>query len=624
MTTLEVAAGVAAKASDWLTAFLAEPAGLDPSIDGDRLQDRLKFVTFTELINAIEQAGEMLGAAAKINLYQRWIVSQPPGSPHLYAAWFNLAVTYSQNQLQPNAIAAYQNALVLKPDFHSAALNLGTLFESIGRSDAALETWERALQPDDVRTILLNNRARLFEQVGRLGEAEQAMRRSLLTNSGQPDVIHHWVHVRQKMCMWPILTDDVPGLSRGDLLRHAGPLAALALSDDVDVQREAARDWIARKTFPIPQSLSPSDGYRHDRIRLGYLSSDFCRHAMSYLIAELFERHDRTRFEVYGYCSSPDDGSEVRTRVIRSFDHFRIIKHIDDGQAARLIRDDEIDILIDLNGLTAGARIQILRWKPAPVQATYLGFIGPVPLPELDYMFCDQIVIPPDRAASYQPTPLSVAASYQANDSKREIGAETTRAEAGLPADKFVLCCFSNHYKTTEEIFAAWMEILRRSPNAVLWLVGDNEWARRNMVERADSSGIDPARIVFASRVGPNEYMARLGSADVFLDTFPYNAGTIASDAIRMGLPLVTMVGRSFASRMAASLLTAVGAREGIATTLQEYIDFAVRLATDEQVFSAYKRLFSPEKWQSTIGNVAAFTASYESTLLGISKRRPA
>ena len=265
-------------------------------------------------------------------------------------------------------------------------------------------------------------------------------------------------------------------------------------------------------------------------------------------------------------------------------------------------------------------RSQLLRSRPAPVQATYLGFVGPVPLPELDYMFCDRIVVPPRLAHAYQPTPLYIEGNYQANDGKRTIGPAMTRAAAGLPDGKFVFCCFSNHYKTTENIFAAWMEILRRSENAILWLVSDNEWARANMLKRAAGLGIDPGRIVFAPRVGPDEYMARLSLADVFLDTFPYNAGTIASDAIRMGLPLVTLAGQAFASRMAASLLTAIGATAGIATSLQAYIDFAVSLAADNHAYTAYKSIFNLENWRRTIGNIEDFTASYEDLLVSIAK----
>ena len=624
MTTLEHQVGriVAMDTDTWLADFLNQYSSEGESNQTlDECQDRLRAATLMQIISAIETANPKPGARAVIALYQQWILSQLPGSQHLYLAWFNLGVEFCHAGDQQNAIVAYESALALRPDFHSAAVNLGTVLEARGMPDAALQAWDRAIQPDDARLTLLNNRARVLELLGRFEEAEQEMRRSLLIKPDQPDVIQHWVHIRQKMCKWPVLATKIAGLSTDDLLRHAGPLSTLALTDDIDLQREAGRDWIARKTFPVPLALCPPDGYRHDRIRLGYLSSDFCRHAMSYLIAELFERHDRARFEVFGYCSSPEDGSDIRARVIRSFDQFRNIKHIPDAEAARVIRDDEIDVLIDLNGLTSGARPQILRSRPAPVLATYLGFVGPVPLPELDYMLCDELVVPETLRSAYDPKPLYIAANYQANDSKRTIGAATTRSAAGLPDDKFVFCCFSNHYKTTEGIFSAWMEILRKSDDSVLWLVGDNEWAKQNMLTRAAAFGIDPARIIFASRVGPDDYMARLALADLFLDTFPYNAGTIASDAIRMGLPLLTLSGRSFASRMAASLLTAVGASQGRVTSLQAYIEFAVRMATNKSAFDAYKGLFSVNAWRTDIGNIETFTESFENALSAIAKR---
>jgi predicted O-linked N-acetylglucosamine transferase (SPINDLY family) len=596
----------------------AAPLAVPPAPDMDAIRTRLRHTSFAQLIGVIESAGPELGEPATIALYTGWIAAQPPDAPQLYAAWFNLGVAFSRAHNPASAVIAYRHALTLRPDFHSAAVNLGTVLESQGQTEAALQTWATALQPDAARIMLFNNRARLLEQMGRLEEAEAEMRRSLLADPQQPDVIQHWVHVRQKMCQWPALSSEIPGLTRDDLLRHAGPLSALALSDDIAFQCATARDWIERKTTPVGPRLSPPEGYRHQRIRLGYLSSDFCRHAMSYLIAELFENHDRDRFEVFGYCSSPDDGSEIRTRVIRAFDRFRSVRELPDRQAAQLIRDDEIDILIDLNGLTSGARPQILRWKPAPVQATYLGFVGPVPLPELDYMFCDHIVVPPEQAAAYQPAPLYIAQNYQANDTRRTIGPSTTRAAAGLPDDRFVFCCFSNHYKTTEEIFDAWMAILHRTTDTILWLVGDNASARRNMLARARQRGIDGDRLVFAGRVGPDDYMARLRLPDLFLDTFPYNAGTIASDAIRMGLPLVTLSGQSFASRMAGRLLTAAGAQQGIATSLDAYVDIAVRLANDRAAYEAYKGCFGLQSWGQAIGDMARFTIEFESALTGM------
>jgi len=415
-----------------------------------------------------------------------------------------------------------------------------------------------------------------------------------------------------------VLSNAIPGLGPVELMASCGPLAALALTDQVAVQASIAGAWIKRKVPLAPEHLSPRDGYRHGRIRLGYLSSDFCSHAMSYLIAELFERHDRSRFEIHGYCTSPEDGSDIRKRVIAAFDFFTVIRHLTDEAAARAIRADEIDILIDLNGLTSGTRLAILRWRPAPIQATYLGFIGPVPMPELDFLLCDDFVIPPAHADLYQPRPLRVAPNYQANDSKRIIGRPVSRTQVGLPEDRFVFCCFSMHFKITEAMFGAWMEILRRVEGSVLWLVSDNNWSRDNLRMRAEASGIDPERVLFAGRVDPGEYMARLALPDLFLDTFPYNAGTIASDAIRMGLPMVTLCGESFASRMAGRLLLAIGATSGITDSPEHYIETAVTFATQPEQLARYRGLFTESNWSATIGDIATFTHHYENTLITI------
>jgi predicted O-linked N-acetylglucosamine transferase (SPINDLY family) len=626
MITLERVAGdnIDSDTNNWLADFLKIHALEEvlPEKESQWLQVRLRAVALIEIVRAIE-LDQIPKGLATIHLYQHWIVSQPPGSAYLYLAWFNLGATFSLAQDHSNAILAYQNSLALRPDFHSATVNLGTALEAVGQADAALRAWEQGLQPNQARATLLNNRARLLEQVGRLAEAEQELHRSLLTNPKQPDVIQHWVHVRQKMCAWPILKDQIPGLTVEDLLLHAGPMPTLALSDDVAVQCRAATDWITRRTFPVPLALSPPGGYRHDRIRLGYLSSDFCSHAMSYLIVELFESHDRDRFEVFGYCSSPEDNSAIRARVIRSFDHYTRIKHIPDEQAAQLIRDDEIDILIDLNGLTSGVRPQILRRKPAPIQATYLGFVGSVPFPELDYMFCDQVVVPLDRASAYKPTPIYIAGNYQANDSKRGIGPAMSRAEVGLPEEGFVFCCFSRHYKITETMFDSWMEILRAADNSVLWLARDNAWSEVNLQNAIAQAGIACERLIFADRIDPELYMSRLCLADLFLDTFPYNAGTVASDALRMELPLITLCGEAFASRMAASLLTALELPEGITTSRADYVEKAIKMATDANAFRIFRAGFTHLAWARSIGDIGHFTADFEAALSSLINKPP-
>jgi predicted O-linked N-acetylglucosamine transferase (SPINDLY family) len=233
-------------------------------------------------------------------------------------------------------------------------------------------------------------------------------------------------------------------------------------------------------------------------------------------------------------------------------------------------------------------------------------------------MLCDDFVVPPTVAAAYRPAPLPIDKLYQANDSKRIVGTPMTRAQAGLPDDRFVFCCFSNYYKITEVVFAGWMEILRHTGDSVLWLVDDNQWARNNLRLRAMVAGIDPARLIFAARVDPASYMSRLAVANLFLDTFPYNAGTIASDAIRMGLPMLTLAGRSFASRMAASLLHAIGADAGITETLGDYVLTAIALVNDRERYAAFRARFTEAAWASTIGDIDGFTRRFEAAVTSV------
>jgi predicted O-linked N-acetylglucosamine transferase (SPINDLY family) len=594
----------------WLDAILAGPGAI---WDSEDIGLRLRALPLVVILAAVGRAANT-GAAVEIILYRAWIEANP-GSLLAGIAWFNLGVALARDGQTANGIIAYRNALLLRPDLHAAAVNLGLLLEAGGEMDEALTTWANATQPDEVRVALGIQRGRLLEQLGRFDEAEHVLHQVLVTDPAQPDVIHHWVHLRQKSCHWPVTPDGMPGLSAEELLRGSGPLGILALTDDIRLQRESAASWVMRKTNPPPRRLAPPIPYNHARIRIGYMSSDFCSHAMSYLITELFERHDRARFEVFGYCASKDDGTQLRQRVLAAFDHHRIIRTLSDEEVAQAIRADEIDVIIDLNGLTEGSRIAALRWKPAPIQATYLGFIGPLPMPELDYLFCDTTVVPPEHQSAYQPKVLPIASVYQVNDSKRTIGHPLTRAAAGLPEDCFVFCCMSRHYKITETIFGGWMSILRAVDGAVLWLAADNRFSEANLKDAVRRAGIAEGRLIVSERADPDLYLSRLALADLFLDTFPYNAGTVASDAMRMQLPIVTLCGAAFASRMATSLLRTIGATDGMTTSVAQYVETAVRLARDPVAYRAYKALFTTAAWQTTIGNIAGFTAEYEATI---------
>ena len=563
---------------------------------------------------------EGAATADAMQLYEIWL-SAHAGEHAACAAWFNLGVARMRSGAAAAAVDAYRAALRIKPDMVEAAINLGTALESAGQTDAALGAWRAALPPPALRQVLHNQLGRVLETQGKLGPAAEELRASLLISPHQPDVQQHLVHMRQRMTSWPPTTLDVPGLSGIEAATNCGPLAALALFDDPVLQAATGADWIARKCPKPGGPLAPEQGYDHPRLRIGYLSTDFCRHAMSFLIAELLELHDRNRFEVYGYCASPEDGSDIRARVLAAMDHHVPIKAMTDAEAAERIRADEIDVLIDLNGLTKGARVGVLRWKPAPVQITYLGYIGPIPLPELDYILCDLVTIPPSLEHLYVPRPLRIEGCYQANDSRAPVLPAVNRQSEGLPEDAFVYCCVSHHYKVTKAMFAGWCDIVAGVPDAVLWLIDDNPESRAALTERWVAKGLAADRLIFAARVDPDRYRARLALADLFLDTMPYNAGTIASDALRMGLPLLTLRGTAFAARMAASLLTAVGLTDCIAQTLADYVDRAKRIGQDRVLHADIKARLSGDTWQKTLGDSAGFTKRFEHVIESVCKR---
>jgi predicted O-linked N-acetylglucosamine transferase (SPINDLY family) len=360
-------------------------------------------------------------------------------------------------------------------------------------------------------------------------------------------------------------------------------LAMMNVSDDPAQQLEAALRFVDKKVMSNVPKLANPKGYGHTKLRIAYVSSDFSLHPVSMLTAQLYELHDREHFEVYGYCWSPEDGSGLRQRVIGAMDHFTRIDKMSDEAAAKLIREDEIDILVDLQGQTAGARANLLAYRPAPIQITYLGLPATTGLPSIDYVIADRFLIPESAAPFYSEKPLYMPDVYQVSDRNRPVGPVPTRGNCGLPANGFVFCSLNNNYKYTPEMFAVWMRILHRTPGSVLLLLSDNPWAEANLVREAQEQGIEKNRLVFAARALPPDYLARYAVIDLFLDTFPFNAGTTANDALWMGLPVLTYTGRSFASRMAGALLTAAKMDELITYNLVDYEEKAVALAANPQ-----------------------------------------
>lgn len=575
---------------------------------------QLDLTVLIDRCGRLEQARKAPVAAV---LYEAWL--KRTKSPLAHVAYFNLGATLSGLGDLSGAEEAYRNAIALAPGFVQPRLNLGLLFERAGQPDKAVQEWQWVLDNVSADTpekkalliLALNHLGRVLEASRRYQEALAHLTRSLALDPAQDDVIHHWVFLRQKQCCWPIY-EPFANVTADRMRQATSALAMIAVTDDPETQLAAARRFADRRVLKGLSPLAAPRGYGHRKIRIGYCSGDFCLHPVSMLMVELFELHDRDRFEIHGYDWSPEDGSAMRRRVMSALGNFHRIHAMTDEAAARLIREHEIDVLVDLQGQTAGARMSLLSYRPAPIQVTYLGLPATTGLPSIDYVIADRYLIPESEAPHYSERPLYMPDVYQVSDRRRSVAETPARSACGLPDDAFVFCSFNNNFKYTPEMFGAWMRILLRVPGSVLWLLSDNPWAETNLRREAAARGVDDSRLVFAPRVSPEKYLARYATADLFLDSFPFNAGTTANDALFMGLPVLTRSGRTFASRMAGALLTAVGLPELIAGDLADYEDKAVALASRADECRRLKAHLIESRESGVLFDTARFTRHLE------------
>jgi predicted O-linked N-acetylglucosamine transferase (SPINDLY family) len=560
-----------------------------------------------------------------IQLYRLWLEST--SSPWAYVAYFNLGGILGNVGRFSEAEQIYRQAIALNAGFIQAYLNLGSALEQMGRQEEALEQWRLVLHlpvpvESALKTHALNNLGRLLEIMHQYAEAEAMLEQSLMLDPNQGGVIQHWVHLRQKQCKWPVFR-EINGRTVHELLNACSALATLGLSDDPAVQLAASRRFIAERVKTLPPPLTEPQGYGHEKLRIGYLSSNFCIHAVSLLTVELYELHDRSRVEVYGFCWSGEDKTWMLSRIAHAMDHYIRIAEMTDEEAAQCIRSKEIDILVDLQGLTSGTRPNILAMRPAPVQIAYLGYPGTTAIPRVDYVLADRYVFPEELKPYFTEAPLYLPNSFQISDRGREASPRPSRSACGLLENGFVFCCFNNNFKYTPEVFLTWMRILARVPDSVLWILADNEWARENLNRTAEQNGINPDRLLFAPRVTPPEYLARYQAADLFLDTYPFNGGTTANDALWMGLPLLTCSGPTFASRMAGSLLTALGLTELVTTDLKAYEEKAVELATQAEKIEALKTFLIESRKTSVLFDIPGFVRDLEDLYERVAIRQP-
>jgi predicted O-linked N-acetylglucosamine transferase (SPINDLY family) len=503
-----------------------------------------------------------------------------------------LGVALVNQSKHEEALAAFTAAVKLDPAHAEAAANAGGALRTLGRLEEALSYLERAAAARPELADAHQSLGLTLHALHRYDEAAESFRRVMALAPRTPYALSSLVWAELFACDWREIGAHIAALREQVRANEvaAAPFTVVAVSGSPAEERQCAERHARETPGGARESFWRGGSYPHSRLRLAYLSADFHEHATAYLMAQLFELHDRGRFEVIGVSYGPDDRSAMRARLERAFDNFVDVRAMSDAQAAGLLRSMEVDIAVDLKGLTADSRLSILAHRPAPLQATYLGYPGPLGVSYIDYVLADRVVIPPDEEAFYGEKVICLPDSYQVNDAAAPIAERTpARAELGLPEGAFVFCCFNNNYKLMPQVFEVWMRLLAAAPGSVLWLLEPRDAAKRNLQAAARARGIDPARLVFAPRVARAEHLARHRQAGLFLDTLPYNAHTTASDALWAGVPVVTCLGTSFAGRVAASLLGAIGLSELITRDLRAYEALALKLARDPAALAALR-----------------------------------
>lgn len=537
------------------------------------------------------------------------------------------------------ALSALEKAYKINPDTFEILHDLGTAYASVGRKSEAIEMFNAAAKLNANSSVLFYNIGRLYDDLFMPERANACYRKSLdldpqfikpkinlglnlnkarKFNEGlplleevlvmAPDVDFIFgdiVHAKMKLGLWKDFESDLikvlDGIKNGRRIIH--PFHFLSLIDDPHLQQSAAEIY-AKSRPQVAKNTKEFSALKNTKIKVAYFSADFQNHPITHLTAELYELHDTNKFEIYAFSSGLENDDAPGKRVQKAFHEFIDITTLSDEEVLTLARSKGIDIAVDLGGYTENSRIGVFEKRVAPVQVSYLGYLGTLGSPCMDYILADREVIPPESRQFFSEKIAYLPNCYQINDRKRTISDRIfTRSEFGLPDKGFIFCCFNYGYKITPEVFASWCRILQRVDQSVLWIYESNKGLANNLREEAKSRGVSPDRIIFSGVLPVPEYLARYQLADLFLDTFPYNAGTTTSDALWVGLPVLTRSGKTFSSRMAGSILKAIAIPELITYTIADYEDLAVELATNGTKLDSIRKKISANKISTPLFN---------------------
>jgi protein O-GlcNAc transferase len=516
------------------------------------------------------------------------------------------------------ALICFTKSLEIRKDIPQLFFNLGRLYDELKSPDLALENYNEAIRLEPNFADAWCNKGTTLCDIRKFDEALICFKNALLIDPSINFIMGDIAHIKMRRCEWNgieelkiTVQDDIKSGKKVIV-----PFALISLIDNPSQHKKCAEIYSNSK-FPFNPSLGDiPKRSQQEKIRIGYFSSDFRNHAVSFLTAELFELHDKNTFEIFAFSFGADDKSAVRLRLQGAFNQFIDVSSLSDKEVAHLSREMSIDIAVDLGGYTANSRTGIFAYRAAPIQVSYIGYLGTMGSEYIDYLVADKTIIPPDSMQHYTEK-IAYIPSYQVNDSRRKIADKVfTREELGFPEDHFVFTCFNSNYKILPETFDSWMHILRSTEKSVLFLYAENEWAQSNLIKEAKNRGVSGQRLIFGKHLDPDQYLARYQACDLFLDTAPYNAGTTASDALWAGLPVLTLVGKSFPSRVAASLLHNIGLSELITTTKLAYEALAIELATNPQKLTGIKKKLAENRLKTPLFNTHLFSSHIEAAYL--------
>ncbi|MEO5330629.1 MAG: hypothetical protein H7839_01290 [Magnetococcus sp. YQC-5] len=530
-----------------------------------------------------------------VDLYREWL-DHNSEHPLRHFVYYNYGVLLTKTGHQLAAHEAYGEAIRLHPDFYAAYINLGTVQESLGMPEAALASWQQVVDRlSDVHPETLGYKNTACKQIGRVlaaPEVEVVLRQSLELFPHQHDVMEHWISARQYQCKWPLI-QPVGACDKAHLMKGFAPLALSAYTDDPMLLLATAHMYNKTQIGQPPIHFLDSHKALLEapslRPRIAYISSDFRMHAIGFLITEVFALHNRANVEIFVYYTGRPVQDMFQWRIRAAAEHWRDISTLTDEEAAKQILADRIEIIVDINGYTETARMKLLAMRPAPIIVNWLGYPGTIGSPYHNYLLADAFLVPPEHEIFYSETVLRLPC-YQPNDRQRQVAQHRpTRAEVGLPADVMVYSCFNSVRKITAMVWKLWCEILRQVPGSVLWLLFESDTVTMHLTEWAKQQGIDEKRLIFAPMQPNHIHLARYPLADLVLDTWPYGAHTTASDALWMGVPVLTVAGLGFASRVCGSLASAAGMAELICATHEEYVMRAVELGHNRALLKTYR-----------------------------------